>query len=255
MFIKKELKDNLCIVTVEREEALNAMNPTVLHELYDNVSSSINDKNIGAIIITGSGDKAFIAGADIKLMEKLDKKGGKEFGELGQKVTNLIEESPIPVIAAINGFALGGGCEISLACHLRFASKNAKFGQPEVKLGLIPGWGGTQRLPKIVGKGNAIELIIGGHIIDSNEALRIGLVNKVFDQDKLLDEAISFAKIITANGPFAVSQSLKCINDSSNYSLAEGLKKEVELFSDLFESQETNEGLKAFVEKRKANFR
>ena len=236
---------------MNEREALNAMNPTVLHELYDNISSSINDKNIGAIIITGSGDKAFIAGADIKLMEKLDKKGGKEFGELGQKVTNLIEESPKPVIAAINGFALGGGCEIALACHLRFASKNAKFGQPEVKLGLIPGWGGTQRLPKIVGKGNAIELIIGGHIIDSNEALRIGLVNKVFDQDKLLDEAISFAKIITANGPFAVSQSLKCINDSSNYSLAEGLKKEVEQFSDLFESQETNEGLKAFVEKEK----
>ena len=255
MFIKKELKDNVCIIRVYREEALNAMNPTVLHELYDNISSSISDKNIGAIIITGSGDKAFIAGADIKLMEKLDKKGGKEFGELGQKVTNIIEGSSKPVIAAINGFALGGGCEIALACHLRFASKNAKFGQPEVKLGLIPGWGGTQRLPKIVGKGNAIELIIGGHIIDSNEALRIGLVNKVFDQDKLLDEAISFAQIITANGPFAVSQSLKCINDSSNYSLVEGLKKEVEQFSDLFESQETNEGLKAFVEKRKANFR
>ena len=255
MFIKKELKDNLCIVTVEREEALNAMNPTVLHELYDNVSSSINDKNIGAIIITGSGNKAFIAGADIKLMEKLDKKGGKEFGELGQKVTNLIEESPIPVIAAINGFALGGGCEIALACHLRFACKNAKFGQPEVKLGLIPGWGGTQRLPKIVGKGNAIELIIGGHIIDSNEALRIGLVNKVFDQENLLYETMSFAKIITDNGPFAIAQSLKCINDSSNYSLGKGLKKEVEHFSDLFESQETNEGLKAFVEKRKANFR
>ena len=255
MFIKKELKDNLCIVTVEREEALNAMNPTVLHELYDNVSSSINDKNIGAIIITGSGDKAFIAGADIKLMEKLDKKGGREFGALGQKVTNLIEESSKPVIAAINGFALGGGCEIALACHLRFASKNAKFGQPEVKLGLIPGWGGTQRLPKIIGKGHAIELIIGGHIIDSDEALRIGLVNKVFEQDKLLDEIISFAKIITDNGPFAVSQSLKCINDSYNYSLIEGLKKEVEQFSDLFGSQETNEGLKAFVEKRKANFR
>ena len=255
MFIKKELKDNLCTVTVDREKALNAMNPTVLNELHDNICSSINDKNIRAIIITGSGEKAFIAGADIKLMEKLDKKSGKKFGELGQKVANIIEESPKPVIAAINGFALGGGCEIALACHIRFASKNAKFGQPEVKLGLIPGWGGTQRLPKIVGKGNAIELIIGGHIIDSNEALRIGLVNKVFDQDKLLDEAISFAQIITANGPFAVSQSLKCINDSSNYSLVEGLKKEVEQFSDLFESQETNEGLKAFVEKRKANFR
>ena len=255
MFIKKELKDNICIIRVDREKALNAMNPTVLHELYDNISSLINDKDIRAIIITGSGDKAFIAGADIKLMEKLDKKGGREFGALGQKVTNLIEESSKPVIAAINGFALGGGCEIALACHLRFASKNAKFGQPEVKLGLIPGWGGTQRLPKIVGKGNAIELIIGGHIIDTNEALRIGLVNKVFDQDKLLDESISFAKIIGANGPFAVSQSLKCINDSSNYSLIEGLKKEVEQFSDLFGSQETNEGLKAFVEKRKANFR
>ena len=255
MFINKELKDNACIIRVDREEALNAMNPTVLHELYDNIGSSINDKNIGAIIITGSGDKAFIAGADIKLMEKLDKKGGKEFGTLGQKVTNLIEESSKPIIAAINGFALGGGCEIALACHLRFASKNAKFGQPEVKLGLIPGWGGTQRLPKIVGKGNAIELIIGGHIIDSNEALRIGLVNKVFEQDKLLDESISFAKIIGANGPFAVSQSLKCINDSSNYFLVEGLKKEVEQFSNLFGSQETNEGLKAFVEKRKANFK
>jgi len=255
MFIKKELKDNVCIIRVDREEALNAMNPTVLHELYDNIVSSINDKNIGAIIITGSGDKAFIAGADIKLMEKLDKKGGREFGVLGQKVTNLIEESSKPVIAAINGFALGGGCEIALACHLRFASKNAKFGQPEVKLGLIPGWGGTQRLPKIIGKGHAIELIIGGHIIDADEALRIGLVNKVFEQNKLLDEIISFAKIITDNGPFAVSQSLKCINDSSNYSLIEGLKKEVEQFSDLFESQETNEGLKAFVEKRKANFR
>ena len=255
MFIKKELKDNVCIIKVDREEALNAMNPTVLHELYDNIVSSINDKNIGAIIITGSGDKAFIAGADIKLMEKLDKKGGREFGALGQKVTNLIEESSKPVIAAINGFALGGGCEIALACHLRFASKNAKFGQPEVKLGLIPGWGGTQRLPKIIGKGHAIELIIGGHIIDSDEALRIGLVNKVFEQDKLLDEIISFAKIITDNGPFAVSQSLKCINDSFNYSLIEGLKKEVKQFSDLFGSQETNEGLKAFVEKRKANFR
>ena len=255
MFINKELKDNACIIRVDREEALNAMNSTVLHELYNNIGSSINDKNIGAIIITGSGDKAFIAGADIKLMEKLDKKGGKEFGVLGQKVTNLIEESSKPIIAAINGFALGGGCEIALACHLRFASKNAKFGQPEVKLGLIPGWGGTQRLPKIVGRGNAIELIIGGHIIDSNEALRIGLVNKVFEQDKLLDESISFAKIIGANGPIAVSQSLKCINDSSNYFLVEGLKKEVEQFSNLFGSQETNEGLKAFVEKRKANFK
>jgi len=254
MFIKKELKNKICIIRVDREEALNAMNPTVLHELCDNVSASVKDKNTRVIIITGSGPKAFIAGADIKLMKKLDKKGGRKFGALGQKVTNLIEESSKPVIAAINGFALGGGCEIALACHLRFASKNAKFGQPEVKLGLIPGWGGTQRLPKIVGKGNAIELIIGGHIIDSNEALRIGLVNKVFEEDKLLDKTILFAKVIADNGPFAISQSLKCINDSSNYFLEEGLKKEMKKFSNLFGSQETNEGLNAFVEKRKANF-
>ena len=204
MFIKKELKNKISIIRVNRSEALNAMNTTTLHELYDNIISSINDKNIGAIIITGSGSKAFIAGADIKLMEKLDKKSGKEFGELGQKVTSAIETSSKPFIAAINGFALGGGCEIALACHLRFASKNAKFGQPEVKLGLIPGWGGTQRLPKIVGKGNAIELIIGGHIIDSDEALRIGLVNKVFEQDKLLDEKILLSKIIKDNGHSAI---------------------------------------------------
>ena len=255
MFIKSEFKDDLCIIGVDREEALNAMNINILNELYDNITYSINDKNIRAIIITGSGDKAFIAGADIRVMEKLDKKDGKEFGELGQKVANTIEQSSKPIIAAINGFALGGGCEIALACHLRFASKNAKFGQPEVKLGLIPGWGGTQRLPRIVGKGNATELIIGGHIINSDEAFRIGLVNKVFDQDKLLDETISFSKIIINNGPLAVSKALKCINDSSNYSLKEGLKKEIAVFSDLFESKETDEGLKAFLEKRKPNFR
>ncbi len=255
MFIKSEFKDDLCIIGVDREEALNAMNINILNELYDNITYSINDKNIRAIIITGSGDKAFIAGADIRVMEKLDKKDGKEFGELGQKVANTIEQSSKPIIAAINGFALGGGCEIALACHLRFASKNAKFGQPEVKLGLIPGWGGTQRLPRIVGKGNATELIIGGHVINSDEAFRIGLVNKVFDQDKLLDETISFSKIIINNGPLAVTKALKCINDSFNYSLKEGLKKEIAVFSDLFESKETDEGLKAFLEKRKPNFR
>ena len=148
MFIKKELKDNICIIRIDREEALNAMNPTVLHELYDNIESSINDKNIGVIILLGSGSKAFIAGADIKLMEKLDKNGGKEFGKLGQQVANTIESSSKPVIAAINGFALGGGCEIAIACHLRFASKNAKFGQPEVKLGLNTWLGRNAKTPK-----------------------------------------------------------------------------------------------------------
>ena len=251
-----EIQDKIAWISINRPKKLNALNREVLEELNTLFVALNNDAAVRIIILTGSGDKAFIAGADIAEFAAFDALEGEALSRKGQQtVFDQIAETNKPVIAAINGFALGGGCEIALACHLRFASKNAKFGQPEVKLGLIPGWGGTQRLPKIVGKGNAIELIIGGHIIDSNEALRIGLVNKVFDQDKLLDEAISFAKIITANGPFAVSQSLKCINDSSNYSLAEGLKKEVEQFSDLFESQETNEGLKAFVEKRKANFR
>tara|TARA_B100000073_G_scaffold296445_1_gene261135 strand:+ start:170 stop:886 length:717 start_codon:yes stop_codon:yes gene_type:complete len=236
-------------------DALNAVNPDVLNELYQEVESAKENKDISLIIITGSGEKAFIAGADIKLMEKLDKKGAKEFGMLGQRVTNTIENSPKPIIAAVNGFALGGGCEIALACHIRFASENAKFGQPEVKLGIIPGWGGTQRLPRIIGKGHAIELIIGGHIIDSKEAMRIGLVNKVFKQENLLHETIAFANIILANGPNSVAESLRCINISSNNSLTVGLNKEVKSFSNLFESDETNEGLNAFVNKRKPNFR
>ena len=254
MLIKKEIQNQICILKIDREDALNAVNPTVLNELNQEVESAIASKNIGVIILTGSGQKAFIAGADIKLMEKLDKKGALEFGLLGQKITNTIESSPKPIIAAINGFALGGGCEIALACHIRFASENAKFGQPEVKLGLIPGWGGTQRLPRITGKGNATELIIGGHMIDSQEAMRIGLVNKVFKIDELLNETIAFANMILSNGPSSIAESLRCINISSNHSLEEGLNEEVKSFSSLFESDETKEGLKAFVEKRKPNF-
>ena len=254
MFIKKEINNYICTLKIKREDALNAVNPTVLKELHYEVEIAKDSKDVSVIIITGSGEKSFIAGADIKLMEKLDKKGAIEFGMLGQKVTNAIESSPKPIIAAVNGFALGGGCEIALACHIRFASKNAKFGQPEVKLGLIPGWGGTQRLPRIVGKGISIELIVGGHIIDSNEAFRIGLINKVFEQEDLHSKTVEFANIILSNGPKAVAESLKCINISSNYSLNDGLNEEVKKFSDLFESAESKEGLKAFVEKRKPNF-
>ena len=254
MVIKISKKNQIGVLTINRPGSLNAMNKAVLLEFINELKKLQSENDIRAIIITGSGEKAFIAGADIKLMEKLDKNGATEFGKLGQRVANTIESSPKPVIAAVNGFALGGGCEIALACHLRFASENAKFGQPEVKLGLIPGWGGTQRLPRIIGKGNATELIIGGHIINSNEALRIGLVNKEFKQESLLNETISFAKMVLSNGPNSISESLRCINISSNHSLNEGLKEEVDSFSNLFESDETKEGLKAFVEKRKPNF-
>ena len=255
MFINKRIIDQIGILTIDRQDSLNAMNPDVLKELDQSVKGFISDEDLGVIIITGAGDKAFIAGADIKLMKDLDTKGGLEFGKLGQEVTMTIEDSPKPVLAAINGFALGGGCEISMACHVRYASENAIFAQPEVKLGLIPGWGGTQRLPRIVGMGNATELIIGGHMIDAKEALRIGLVNKVFPLANLLEETINFAKEILKNGPDCIAESLRCINNSAGHSLMEGLDIEVEAFSELFGTDETTEGLNAFVDKRKPKFR
>ena len=236
MYINKKVVDQIGFLTIDREDALNAMNPDVLKELDQSIKGYISDENVGVIIITGAGDKAFIAGADIKLMQNLDTKGGLEFGRLGQEVTMTIEDSPKPVFAAINGYALGGGCEIAMACHIRYASENAKFGQPEVKLGLIPGWGGTQRLPRIVGKGNATELIIGGHMINAEEALRIGLVNKVFPLERLIDETIDFAKVVLRNGPDCLAESLRCINDSAGHSLIDGLNIEVEAFSELFYS-------------------
>ena len=255
MFINKEINDQICIITIDRQDALNAMNPDILRELDQTIKGCISDQSIGVIIITGAGEKAFIAGADIKVMQNLDSKGALEFGKLGQEVTMTIEDSPKPVLAAVNGFALGGGCEISLACHIRFASENAKFAQPEVKLGLIPGWGGTQRLPRIIGKGIATELIICGHMIDAQEAYRIGLVNKVFPLTDLLKESIKFAQVILGNGPNCVAESLHCINESAGHSMIHGLDMEVESFSQLFETVETTEGLTAFVEKRKAEFR
>ena len=255
MYINKKVVDQIGFLTIDREDALNAMNPDVLKELDQSVKGYISDENVGVIIITGAGDKAFIAGADIKLMQNLDTKGGLEFGRLGQEVTMTIEDSPKPVFAAINGYALGGGCEIAMACHIRYASENAKFGQPEVKLGLIPGWGGTQRLPRIVGKGNATELIIGGHMINAEEAFRIGLVNKVFPLERLIDETVDFAKIVLRNGPDCLAESLRCINDSAGHSLIDGLNIEVESFSELFGTDETKEGLDAFVEKRSPRFR
>ena len=255
MFIQKQIENQIGILTIDRLKALNTMNPDVLREMDQSVKDFIADENVGVIILTGAGEKAFIAGADIKVMQQLDRKGALDFGKLGQEITMTIEDSPKPVIAAVNGYALGGGCEISLACHIRFASENAKFGQPEVKLGLIPGWGGTQRLPRIVGKGIATELIIGGHMIDAQEAYRIGLVNKVFPLEDLLKETIKFAQVILGNGPNCVAESLHCINESAGHSLIDGLDMEVEAFSQLFETEETTEGLTAFVEKRKAEFR
>lgn len=250
-----EVADYIATITINRPDALNALSVGVLNDLHEAFSILKNDQSTGAIIITGAGDKAFIAGADIKYMQTLGKEGALEFGKLGQTLTVKIENSSKPVIAAVNGYALGGGCELSLACHIRIASENAIFGQPEVKLGLIPGWGGTQRLPRIVGKGRATELIIGGHNIDVQEAYRIGLVNKVVPQQELLNSAKNFAGLILKNSPNAVAESLRCINISAEKTISEGLSNELDSFSDLFENNETREGLTAFVEKRPPKFR
>ena len=254
MSLKLIIKDEVGIITINREKSLNALNKQVLKEILKTLNKFIKSNDVKVIFITGGGDKAFIAGADIKEMSKLDPQSALNFAELGQKVMNTIENSPKPVISIINGYAFGGGCEVALACHIRFASDNAIFAQPEVKLGLIPGWGGTQRLPRIVGKGIANEMIISGKLIDAEEAYRVGLVNKVYKKESLMPESLKFAKDILNNGLNAVSKSLSLINDSSSLKLEKGLKKESKVFSSLFDNSETKEGLDAFLNKRKANF-
>ena len=225
MSLKLIIKDEVGIITIDREKSLNALNKQVLKEILKTLNKFIKSNDVKVIFITGSGDKAFIAGADIKEMSKLDPKSASNFVELGQEVMNTIENSPKPVISIINGYAFGGGCEVALACHIRFASDNAIFAQPEVKLGLIPGWGGTQRLPRIVGKGIANEMIISGKPIDAEEAYRVGLVNKVYKKESLMPESLKFAKNILNNGPNAVSKSLSLINDSSSLKLEKRFKK------------------------------
>ena len=254
MIIKTKIEHNIGIITINRPKSLNAMNQDVLLEFIDETKKLISDDNIRVIIITGAGDKAFIAGADIKLMQKMDVAGAYDFAKYGHKLTGIIENSKKPVIAAVNGFALGGGCEVALACHIRIASDNAIFGQPEVKIGLLPGWGGTQRLPRVVGKGLANELILTGRNITAQEALDIGLVNRIFQKEELISSCLDIAKMIVKNSPNAISESIKMVNISSGTKLEKGLTTEAKRFSELFKTKETKEGLTAFVEKRSPNY-
>ncbi len=255
-FIKKDyLKDFIVKLTISRTEALNALNIDIIQELDDNFKDCINDDKVGVIILTGEGNKAFIAGADIKNMKTMNRDQAYDFGLKGQNLTKTIETSPKPVIAAVNGFALGGGCEVSLACHIRVASENANFGQPEVLLGILPGWGGTQRLPRIVGYGIANEIITTGKMISASEAYRIGLVNHLVPVSELMQKCEELAQEILKNGPHAIAQSLLCIRQSMGKDINSGLEFEVDRFSELFETDETKEGLSAFVEKRKPKFR
>ena len=250
-----ELINKVCILTINRPDQYNALNEDVLKELDKNIQCIENEKNCLAVILTGAGEKAFIAGADIKAMSQMDNRSAQTFSKLGQDLALRIERLHVPVIAAVNGYALGGGNEFAMACHIRYASDNAIFGQPEVSLGLIAGFGGTQRLPRLIGKGNAMEILLSGKNITANEALSMGLVNKVFPSKELMPAAKKLALTISKNAPLAIERTLQAVNEGMEIDLISGLKKEQAAFSNLFDSSDTCEGLSAFVEKRTPDFK
>ena len=251
--LKFKQKGKIGIVTVNRPEALNALNATVLEELSDIFGRIEKDDSIGIAILTGEG-RAFVAGADIAAMKEMTALEGRAFMIKGQAVMNKIESLSKPVIAAVNGFALGGGCELAMACDFRFASYKARFGQPEVNLGIIPGFGGTQRLPRLVGKGMAKMLIFSAEMIDAEQAKAIGLVEKVFPAEILLAETEKFAEIILSKAPIAIRLAKSAINNGLNVDLATGINFEAESCVAPFGSEDRQEGMGAFLEKRKAEF-
>ncbi len=249
-----EKDKTVAIVTINRPKALNALNKATLEEMLSCFTELGADRTVKAVIITGSGEKAFVAGADIAFMQGLNPDQGKVFGRLGHTLTRTIENLPQPVIAAVNGFALGGGCELALSCDMRLASDNAKFGQPEVTLGIIPGFGGTQRLPRLIGKGLACELLYSGKIIDAAEASRIGLVNRVVPQEKLMEECRELAVLIGSRGSAAVQLCKEVVNNGMEMDLTRACSYESDLFALCFAGDEQKEGMAAFLEKRSPKF-
>src|SRR6201984_2054381 len=250
-----EKKNAIAYVTVNRPKVLNALNMATMEELRAAFHDIKNDKGIRVVILTGAGEKAFIAGADISELAKHDAVSGKGYTHRGQSVLNLIENLGKPVIACINGFALGGGCEIAMAWPMRLASDNAKLGQPEVKLGIIPGYGGTQRLPRLVGKGIAMQLLLAGEMISAAEAHRIGLVNEVTAPADLIARAEAIGQKIIANAPLAVQYTMEAVNKGLEMTLAEGLFLEATLFSVACATEDKKEGTSAFLDKRVAQFK
>lgn len=247
------LEDGILIITINRPDKLNALNAAVFTELDVAMDEVSENSNIRSVIITGSGQKAFVAGADITEFGGLDHSAAMDLSKRGQDVFFKIEKSSKPVVAAVNGFALGGGCELSMACHFRTASHNARFGQPEVNLGLIPGYGGTQRLTQLIGKGRALELLMSAGMIDAETALRYGLVNHVFEQEQLINKTKELLLSINSKAPLAVAGCIEavniCIEGKEN-----GFDKEVEIFGRCFTTEDMKEGTAAFLEKRKATF-
>ena len=248
------LENNILTITINRPDKLNALNKTVIEELGTAIDEIYNNPEIKSAIITGSGPKAFVAGADISEFVALDGKAGKALAQKGQdSVFSKIENSPKPIIAAINGFALGGGCELAMACHFRLCSENAKFGQPEVNLGLIPGYGGTQRLTQLIGKGKAMELMMTGNMIDANEAKQLGLVNHITTAETLLDKTKELLQLINTKAPIALRHIIRLTNMAARGAV-DGLQKEIDAFGELFDTKDAKEGAAAFLEKRKPSF-
>jgi enoyl-CoA hydratase len=246
--------DEIAVVTVNRPRVLNALDRETMGELRQVALDLRHDDTVRSVIITGAGEKAFVAGADIAELARLGPTAGRAYVASGQHVLELLENLGKPVIAAVNGFALGGGCELAMACTLRVASESARFGQPEVKLGLIPGYGGTQRLARLVGKGRALDLLLTGRTIDAGEALSMGLVNRVVPAANLMAEARSLARLVTANGPLAVRYAIEAVNRGLEVSLSDGAFLEATLFGMALATDDAREGTSAFLEKRKPAF-
>ena len=253
--IQASREDGVAVLTIDRPDALNAFDVATLTELRDRLLELRADAETRVVVLTGAGDRAFAAGADIKHMSGLDPAEAKEWGGLGQSVAQLLETNPQPSVAAINGFALGGGCELALACDVRYASRNAKLGQPEINLGIVPGWGGTQRLARVCGLAVAKDLVLTGRTIDAEEALRIGLVSAVYEPGELLDRTLETARLLASKSPVALRAAKVALNHALQGDHVENLAHEVELFGELFASEDAKEGLAAFVEKRAATFR
>jgi len=249
-----EISEGIATVTINRPSAMNAMTVSTLEELEAVVAEIVRNPDVRAAILTGAGFKAFVAGADIAVMRNMNSTQARDLALQAHRIYAAIERSPKPFIAAVNGYALGGGCELAMACDIRVAAENAKFGQPEINIGILPGFGGTQRLPRLVGKGHALEIILTGEMIDASEALRIGLVNRVVPQGELLEEARKLAGKIAAKGLVAVRLCKEAVGNGLEMDLARACAYEAELFGYSFSTADQKEGMSAFLEKRPAVF-
>jgi enoyl-CoA hydratase len=253
--VRVEWDGELAVVTIDRQSKLNALNAEVVAELGEVLAGLRHDDEVRGMVLTGAGEKAFVAGADIGELAKMDSVSGVRVSRDGQSVFRVIERFPKPVLAAVGGYALGGGCELALACHLRIASENARFGLPEVGLGIIPGYGGTIRLARLVGLGRAIEMILTGEMVDAARAEEIGLVSRVVPRADLLDEAKALLRQVTRNGPVAIRMALESIYRGLDTAMAEALDYESALFGLLASTEDMQEGMQAFLEKRRADFK